>query len=100
PAGLVGADGEQVRVGVGRDPHVAPGRRYDERLDAGDVLGRERGAVDVEVAVAAAVPDAGPARVLARDGAEAGHRSSFAESSGAPGRAFQIPAVRQPQTRG
>ena len=59
-AGVVGAERLDVAVGVGADPHVAPGRRDGEGADPLDLLRREPVAVGVEVGEALAGTPARP----------------------------------------
>ena len=76
--GVVGADGLQVAVGVGRDPHVLPRRRDDEVLAALHLLGVEAVAVLVEVDEALAGPAAGPAGLVGERTPQSRHAVNLA----------------------
>ncbi len=76
--GVVGADGLQVAVGVGRDPHVLPRRRDDEVLAALHLVRIEAVAALVEVDEALAGPAAGPAGLVGERAPQSRHAVNLA----------------------
>lgn len=90
-AGVVGADGLKVSVGVGADPHVGPGRGDGEGADALHLGSVQGTAVGVPVAEAPTVATAGvPGR--ARIGAAQAHHAS-------PGGSWTAPNARWSSSR-
>src|SRR5439155_12301566 len=91
---LVAADGLQMAVGAGTDPHLGPGRRDDDRADARDLV-RIAQALSVGIDVdesASRAPAADPRQRVA-DVAQPGglsrrevgaSRRRFATDAGAP----------------
>jgi hypothetical protein len=73
PPGLVAADGLQVAVRKGADPHVGPGRRDHQGLATLGVLRGQPLTALVEEDPALAGPSTGPAGLVGRGTSEPGH---------------------------